>query len=150
MLPRHVYAGTSRSVNLRGLELSPSAIERIIKHADVMPAAGMLLNMHMLAGYACEEPFTPSIFRNREPHTMLEIIGFAYTPEHVEAGKNWADEFARDMKDAEGVMEGTYINLTWEDELDLAKIYGSAFGELKAMKREFDPTDVFKYAVPQL
>ena len=81
---------------------------------------------------------------------MVEILGVSGAEEDAEECGAWAEAFGRELRAAEGALEGTYMSLTAEDTVDLAKIYGEKLPRLLELKRKFDPENVFKNAVPRL
>jgi len=63
----------------------------------------------------------------------------------------WVTNFERDLRhtSAENILPGTYISLTPPEDLDLSKIYGSNLETMLDLKKEYDPENVFKLAVPR-
>jgi hypothetical protein len=148
MIPSTTFGG-SQTVSLA--KYTPQAISIIAKHMPLIPhdpSTGFVV--HPLRGPSCRPPVPDSVWRCREPHLMVEILGMASRQEICEAAQAWAKNFRNELKDVEGVLEGTYFSLTPKENIDLEKIYGEHLGELMALKEEYDPKRVFKHAVPQL
>jgi hypothetical protein len=150
MASARLYQGALHSVSLRGLRVSPDTVAMLAKHGERMRGRGVLFCMHMLHGRAVTPPFPPNLHRNREVHYVVEVIGFVASPAGAEEGRRWAEDMVGDLRTAEEVMEGTYLSVTWKDDVDLKKIYGSKLARLMELKRKKDPTNVFQYARPQL
>lgn len=144
------YPGKVQAANTRGLQLSQPAIEVLAKYGATMPPTATVAAMHVLHGYSTRQASTRDLFRNREEHAMLEIVGTSSTPEGAEDCRVWAEGFGREMRAAEGVLEGSYLPLMSEDTVDLGRIYGEKYGRLLELKRKFDPQNVFRNAVPRL
>lgn len=145
-----VYPGLCETVTLRGPKLSASAIETFAKYAELQPTSAVLTSFHSMHGSLTEVQPLPSVFRNREPHYVLEIVGLSTTPEGAEEGKMWATEFADEMRKAEGNLESTHVSMTPKDRIDLAKIYGDNLSKLLELKKERDPDNVFSNTSPPL
>ena len=150
MIPHVAYPGSVQTASTRGLQFSDAAIEVLAKYAATMPPTALLIGMHVLHGVSTEGAGPPNVFRNREAHSMIEILGVSGAKEDAEESGAWAEAFGREMRAAEGALEGTYMSLTAEDTVDLGKIYGEKLDRLLELKRKFDPENVFKNAVPRL
>jgi hypothetical protein len=148
ILPSTTFGGP-QTVSLA--KYTPQATSIIAKHVPLMPhdpCTGFVI--HPLRGPSCRPPLPDSVWRYREPHFMVEILGMASSQEACEASQGWAKHFRNELKEVEGALQGTYISLTAKENIDLEKIYGEHLGELMALKEEYDPNRVFKHAVPQL
>jgi hypothetical protein len=148
ILPSTTFGG-SQTVSLA--KYTPQAISIIAKHVPFMPHDPCtVFTIHSLSGPSCRPPLPDSVWRYREPHFMVEIVGLASGQEACEASQGWAKHFRNELKEVEGALQGTYFSLTAKENIDLEKIYGEHLGELMALKEEYDPNRVFKHAVPQL
>jgi hypothetical protein len=148
MIPASVFGG-AQTVSLA--RCSPEAISIMAKHVPVMPRDPCTaLQIHSLRGPSCQPPFSDSVWRCREPHFMLEILGMASSKKAYEIPRAWAVNFRKDLEEVEGALEGTYISLTDEKNISLERIYGMHLKELKKLKETYDPNRVFKHTVPQL
>jgi len=150
VIPPVMYPGICRTVSLRDLRLSNSAIETFARYAELQPKTAGLMTFHSMHGSFAGSPPMPSIFRNREAHYMLEIIGLSVVPEGGEEEKIWANRFGDEMGKAEGNLESTYLPLTPTELVDLKKVYGEHLDKLVALKKEVDPKNVFRHTLPEL
>jgi FAD/FMN-containing dehydrogenase len=72
--------------------------------------------------------------------------------EDAKKSLEWITRFYNDLSgtDADNILPGTYISLTPPEKLDLSRIYGSNYKTVLDLKREYDPHNVFKLAVPMI
>ena len=104
-----------------------------------------------------DEPVYPGhaevdLRRLRVEHHMLELVATTPVKELEAKGAEWATELLSEVRknDAENVLESSYISLLDNDDSDYRKIYGAHYKTLVALKKKYDPSNVFKYAVPRL
>jgi hypothetical protein len=152
-VPKGVY-GSSRTHNLREMGSEASAI--IGSALEKMPSdPAAMLSVHQLRGSSAKET-SNSVFGTRDPHFMLEILGYASTKEDRSKNVEWAVETweAIGQIGNDIVLPGAYISLEPPglnaDQAPLSRIYGTNDGEVLALKRKFDPTNTFDLAVPRL
>ena len=150
LIPSTTYRGSVQAANVRGHQLSEEAIDILAKYGTAMPLTASVAAFHVLQGYSTRNTSMPSLFRYREPHLMLEIVGVSSTEEGVEECRTWAEGFGREMRAAEGMLEGVYLPLTPQKTVDLKKVYGEKYERLLELKRKFGPNNVFRNAVPRL
>ncbi|KAF6824818.1 d-lactate dehydrogenase [Colletotrichum musicola] len=146
MVPQGVYRGSSHGVNFRGLGLSAGAQEVFVETGSMIPGDGTLISMHQLRGKAARGDHLPGVFRNREDHLMLEVIGLVATKEKAKEGKEWADAVKNGMKGVEGVMEVGYYSLLPKGEVGMEVMYGESWEFIKALKEKVDPGNLFRFA----
>lgn len=144
------YPGRAETVNVRGLRFSDEVIDVLARYGAAMPPSASVAGIHVCHGYSTRNTANPALFRYRVTHCMLEIVGLSSTPEGAEECRAWAAGFGREMREAEGVLEGSYLPLTPQDVVDLEKIYGAKYGRLLELKRRYDPHNVFRSALPRL
>lgn len=99
---------------------------------------------------SCSKDVPDAVLPFRAPQTVLEILGFGQDEESSKETAQWARETRDVIYNSQDAMEGTYLPLTAPEVLDLEKVYGEKWAELKGLKAEHDPDGVFKYAVPGL
>lgn len=121
---------------------------------DVLHLAGSTLtsphsavSVHSLHGAAARVPVAETAFGNRDPHLMIEIIAL-WEPDDDRAGEHraWAGEVSSALESE--ALPGGYPNLLGVDEVArAAHAYGSNTERVLAVKRRFDPNNVFR-AIP--
>lgn len=146
MVPQGVYRGASHGVNFKGLALSAGAQEVFVEKGSLIPGNGTLISMHQLRGKASRGDHLPGVFRNREDHLMLEVIGLVATKEKAQEGKEWADAVKNGMKNVEGVMEVGYYSLLPKGEVGMEVMYGESWDIVQALKEKVDPGNLFRFA----
>lgn len=118
---------------------------------------GTMMSIHQLRGMSTK-PQVASVFESRDPHFMLEILGFSNEATMQSEAEAWAVGMAKDVLQASpgDTLPTGYISLynsqlqvSSPDEL-LEKTYGSKVKVLKILKSKFDPENVFGLTVPTL
>ncbi|KAE8168699.1 hypothetical protein BDV40DRAFT_3002 [Aspergillus tamarii] len=152
MVPSSVY-GSSRTLNL--YSVTPEVAEAIGRNLTTLPTdPGTMISMHQLRGPSAA-PKDNSVFATREPHYMLEIVGFAVVEDRKGEAEHWASNIAEAVSKTDGgnILPTTYISLysAPEREVDpLSQFYGSHAEEILSLKKEYDPEGFFHWTVPQL
>ncbi|KAJ5921424.1 6-hydroxy-D-nicotine oxidase [Penicillium verhagenii] len=154
-VPDRVY-GSSWTFNVS--RITPALAETIARNLSVLPNdPGAMFSMHQLRGPSAAPQAHGSLFLPREPHYMLEILGYAATPENQDRSEAWARQMAQEVEQAaEGsLLETPYVSLYNSTRSENAvrwveKVYGEKAGVLRDLKAKFDPTNVYKLTVPSL
>ncbi|TDZ31888.1 FAD-linked oxidoreductase aurO [Colletotrichum spinosum] len=145
LCPTSTFRGSGYGVNLSDLSVSDEVAGMFAKHGPLLPGDGTLVCVHQLRGKAAHPEF-PSVFRHRQDHSLLEIVGFTTTKEKSTEGKDWADGFKNELTGLEGVMEGGYYSLLPKGEVSMEVIYGEHWETVKGLKAKYDPENVFQFA----
>lgn len=149
LIPQHAYGG-ERTVTVRNL--TNQVIEIIGRNIAKMPSDSA-------TGFSIQEcrgpsatPHPGSVFGTRKPHFVLEMIGSVANLESMNASQAWAATFRKELLQSSGnnLLPGTYISVTKPGDNSLSNIYGPNYQALLALKRKFDPKDVFNLAIPRL
>jgi hypothetical protein len=149
MIPKHTY-GTIFTVNF--YDLTPEVLEVIGIHGKKQPNnPELLFGIHELRSDAPREPNIDTVFDNRVPHFLIEIIPLASTPEVFAEGLVWGEAFINALRntDPTNIVPATYISLTPNKELNMKTIYGSRHETFKKIKKQYDPQNVFNNALPR-
>lgn len=151
MVPSSVWT-RAQTVNVS--HLSADVIETCAEHCVGMPRTGSGLFLHELrrcspsSGALAE--FPDAVFAARVPHVMIEIVGGSLTEEESEGAKRWALDCRNGLMTSDATMATSFLALTPPEHVDIDKIYGENAGELRRLRKKFDPDGVFKYAVPKM
>lgn len=156
LLPASVYgSGFTHSVTA----ITPTLAEVIGQNLAKMPAdPGTMFSVHQLRG-ASATPQKPSssVFASREPHFMLEILGYAAEEKQQEEAEQWALHIAHSVEEADpgSVLQTPYVSLYNTAQAKsptdvLEKAYGPHATLVRDLKTKFDPNNVFSLAVPVL
>ena len=134
------------------VEIRTRSVPRLTQGVcDVLKLAGSTLtspfsavSVHSLHGAATRVPVTETAFGNRDPHLLIEIIaiwepGDARSSDH----RAWASDLSCALESE--ALPGSYPNLLGPDEVaQIAHAYGPNADRLLAVKRRFDPDNVFR------
>jgi hypothetical protein len=153
LIPRTMY-GTSRTRNV--YQLTPEVVETLGRHLEKMPSdPGAMFSIHQ-SRVSSAHPQSNSVFASREPHFMLEILGYS-SQENSEESETWAIDLWEDIQktDNKNFLGSTYISLdVWEEEPSqpktLSRFFGSHADEVIELKKKYDPQNVFELTVPRL
>lgn len=155
MIPPSI-AGTGFSHNVH--RIPPLVAEAIGRNLAVMPSdPGCMVSIHQLRGPSAGPQDHSSVFATREPHYMLELLGFA-TSGDQEVSRQWAVQITEEIKqaDPDNVLSTAYISVynsavqAKSPSEALEKTYGPKVETLKDLKAKFDPDGIFALTVPAL
>lgn len=149
MLPAKTY-GTIFTVNL--FELTPEVLEVIGIHAKRQPNnPEVLFGIHELRADAPRESSVETVYDNRQPHFLLEMIPMGPSLDILAEATAWAEAFRDDLRRTEpsNIVASTYISLTSPKESVMESIYGVKYQKLKEIKGIYDSRNTFKSALPQ-
>ncbi|KAL5338364.1 hypothetical protein BJX70DRAFT_366891 [Aspergillus crustosus] len=162
LVPENVY-GSSWTFDVV-FPVSPSLVKALAQNLGRLPSDPVaMFSLHELRAVSPSvgDQAGKSVFSEnaRQPHYMIEILGFATTDEAREASQVWG---ARTAEEAEGVArgEGTLLPSVYISLYDSANassadgllemVYGEKKEALKELARRFDPEGVFRLAVPEI
>ncbi|KAL3443135.1 FAD-binding domain-containing protein [Aspergillus insuetus] len=156
-LPTGVY-GSAWTHNLARIPQNVAeVIGRNIARLPSDPAT--MLSVHQLRGPSVEGHGSgeDSLFATREPHYMLEVLGYATVASAQEEAQKWAAQMAAEIQQADpgNVLPSAYISLYnsvrggLPDKV-LEKVYGPKADVVRALKAKFDPENVFRLVVPAI
>ncbi|MEV0949023.1 FAD-binding oxidoreductase [Promicromonospora sp. NPDC050249] len=136
---RHVEIRT-RSVP----SLTAEVREALIHAGSTLTSPTSAVSVHSLHGAAQRMPATQTAFGNRDPHLMIEVIAL-WEPGDPRAAEHraWAADVTRTLEPE--ALPGGYPNLLTAEETDqVAHAYGPNTERLLALKRRYDPENVFR------
>jgi hypothetical protein len=155
MIPETVYGSGNFTHSVHSI--SPTVAGVIGKRLRDMPQnPGSMLSIHQLRGPSTKPEDRPSVFAAREPHFMLEILGYSTVEEQAAEAEAWAEGIYDEIAAVEpgSLLATPYISLfktrgKKADEV-LEKIYGPMATVVKDLKNSFDRDNVFSLTVPML
>jgi FAD/FMN-containing dehydrogenase len=125
--------------------LRAETIELLIGRAQQFSSPFSAVSIHHFHGAASRVPgSSETAFAPRQDHLMVEIVA-AWEPPSPEADQQqvqWAQESSRAL--APYALQGGYVNMLDTEEQDRVPLtFGSNYARLRALKRTYDPDDVF-------
>ena len=140
--------GSVDTISIRAL--TDEVVDVIARNVEITPAQfGTGLAIHV-APSPSENSLKESVFGAHEAHYMLEFLHTSTVKESVEESTGWAKNFLAEIQrtDQANILPSTYISLTPPGRNTLKQIYGSNYDFVMALKKKYDPENVFGLAVP--
>jgi hypothetical protein len=150
MLAPRVY-GHSTTVSLS--ELTPEFIDQFALCAAKIPRdciGGVAFHGLSALSPSCSPDAPSSVCPYTEPLFVVEMIGHGANEGAGRTASAWARDSFEKLASVEGTSTKTYTPLTAPDLTNVEAIYGQKLRLLKELKNEYDPTGVFKNAVPMV
>jgi FAD/FMN-containing dehydrogenase len=142
-------AGWHWDIRTRSLPvLMPGAIDAIVAAIARRTSPHSMVNWHHFHGAATRIPAEAIAFGLRQEHFMVEIVA-SWEPDGTNgaAHRQWAQDLWRSL--APFALPGGYPNLLGPDDREqAAAAYGGNAARLRALKRRFDPDQLFASAIP--
>ena len=140
--------GRNNTVSVRAF--TPKVSQIIRKHTETLPG-GVGFASHFLSGPSLE-PNEQSVFGTRVEHIVLEILSATQYETKMEECIAWGKAFRKDLLESapEDVVGAGFPALLTAEESDLRKIYGHKYEVLIALKRKYDPHNIFKNTIPRI
>jgi Berberine and berberine like len=146
--PKESY-GSTCTINLRKLTEEVNIVigQEIAKMPD---DPSTLLVIHQLRGPS-EAANADSVFGARAAHYCLEFVATSSDQERTKVAWDWAVGFRDAIRktNAQNILTATYISLTPPTEASSPAIYGENWDKLVEIKKQYDPKNVFKHALPK-
>ncbi len=123
-------------------ELNEGAMETMISFARSKATPGCQVFLEHLHGAARRGPVSETAFANRDNEYNLGIFTFTPNPAEIEKNTLWARELWGALQpNAAGRV---YVNYLGADEADrIREAYGPNYDRLAALKKKYDPTNLF-------
>jgi FAD/FMN-containing dehydrogenase len=117
--------------------------ETIVRHLDASDAAMRVAQLRVLGGAMARVPADATAFAHRSSRIMVNVASFYEGPEDREKRAAWVDGLFAALRQGDG---GVYVNfLADEGEERIRAAYpGSTWDRLAAIKRRYDPTNLFR------
>jgi Berberine and berberine like len=124
-------------------ELSDEAIDVIVSNAASVPSPYSSILMEYYGGASSREPEGGTAFPHRLPQFDLVIISNWITKEEDEKNISWTRDFWEAIQPYSS--HKVYVNvLGVEGEDRVKEAYGDSFPKLAALKRKYDPGNLFR------
>lgn len=123
--------------------LSNAAIDLLIASAASLPGPECEIFVAQLGGAMSRVAPTATAFVGRDAHFIMNVHGRWSDPHDDERVRAWARQV---FQDAAAYATGSgYVNFLTEDEAErVAASYGANYPRLQALKRRFDPGNLFR------
>jgi FAD/FMN-containing dehydrogenase len=125
-------------------DLGDAAVDALVGAAEEMRSPLSALHIHHLRGAVSRIPADATAFGNRDARFVLNIVGTWPDPSDSVANTEWVrDTYAAVSPYANG---SSYVNFMADEGQDHARAaYSqSAYARLVALKREYDPRNLFR------
>jgi FAD/FMN-containing dehydrogenase len=124
-------------------ELSDDAIDTILQHAKTVASPQSAIILELYGGAATQEPAGGTAFPHREELFDLVVISGWMNKEEDEKNIRWTRAFWDAMQPF--YSHHVYMNvLGVEGEQRVKEAYGKSYQRLLAVKRKYDPQNVFR------
>ena len=144
-------SGYGRNLSINVHELSDEILQIVAQEIQKMPDNHSTLFSILEFRGAAATPNEESVFSPRTQHYLIEFIAISSTAEGTSGAWEWAVRFrdAIAKTDSRNILANTYISLTPPEESHLGKIFQDNREKLIQIKGEYDPSNVYKHALPQ-
>ena len=123
--------------------LGEAQVDAVVAAAEDMPTGDLQVEMLLLGGAITDVNEDDTAYPKRNAEIAFNVTAGWQDPSHTAAHVEWA----RKTHDALNRLgpAGAYINFLGADKPDLAAVFGQAkLDRLRAVKRTYDPADVFQ------
>jgi FAD/FMN-containing dehydrogenase len=126
---------------LRGLD--DAAIDTLVRYHRTVTSPKTEIHVHHMGGAVARVPAGATAFGDRSAPFLLNIVAGTHTPEGFDEAVAWAQDLHSAM--APSLTGGTYVNfLTDQGEDRVRAAYGEKYDRLRALKGEYDPSNLFR------
>lgn len=133
-------------------KLTPEVLDVISEHAPLQPNnPEVLLACHDLRLEA-PQGSAGSVFTNRFPHFVMEIIPITSSEDDFPSVKAWGQRFydALMKTNPANIMPSTYLPLTPPERSNVKCIYGDRYELFRGLKEAYDPENKFSTALARV
>lgn len=127
-------------------ELTDEAMAFIHERATGRPDPSVLIHVPIMGGATAAVPADATAFGDRSAPFMLSIDGNTYDPSRFDEMRAWVRETIEAARNLEGA-GGTYLNFTGDEATDQRVVeqqFGRNLDRLRAVKRRYDPDNLFR------
>ena len=125
-------------------ELPDAAIDAHVAHAAKLPSALSGMHLYPIDGAVHRRARDATAWGYRDAAWSLVIFGVDPDPAKAPALKQWARDYGTAVHPFN--LEGAYANFMMDDEGEarVKAAYGASFNRLAAVKRTYDPANLFQ------
>jgi FAD/FMN-containing dehydrogenase len=123
-------------------ELTDRLIDVIVEHTSAMPSAASTFDFHHMGGAVARVPDDGTAFGDRRAAFCFNIVGVWDEPAADAPNRQWARSFSAAMEPFG--TGGVYVNFTADPDLVQAAYSGAKYERLRALKRQYDPSNLFR------
>jgi FAD/FMN-containing dehydrogenase len=127
-------------------ELTDEAMAFIHQRALTRPDPSVLIHTPILGGATARVAADETAFGDRSAAFMLSFDGATYDPANFDAVRDWVRESIEAARGLQGA-GGAYLNFSADagtDERVLQQQFGGNLDRLRAIKRQYDPDNLFR------
>jgi FAD/FMN-containing dehydrogenase len=139
--PSYHPIGTSRTMFID--KVDRGVADMIVERLSSTDAMLRVAQIRVLGGAMARVPVDATAFAHRRSRIMVNVAALYERPEQAAAYEPWVNGFVAALKQGDN---GAYVNfLVDEDEARIRAAYpGKTWDRLRAIKRRYDPTNLFK------
>ena len=117
--------------------------EEIIDRLEASDAPVRVAQLRVLGGAVARVPAEATAYAHRASRIMVNLAAFYESPEEQVEREAWVSDFAASLQQGD---QGVYVNFLGEaSEAQVRMAYpGSTWDRLAAVKRRYDPTNLFR------
>lgn len=127
-------------------ELTDDAMALVHQKAMTKPDPRVLVHIPIMGGATAAVGADDTAFGDRSAPFMLSVDGNTYDGSNFETVRSWVKDFIDDAQKLEGV-GGAYLNFSGDDATEETVVqaqYGGNLERLRAVKKAYDPDNLFR------
>jgi hypothetical protein len=123
--------------------LPDAAIQAHLEHAAKLPSSFSLMHLYPIDGAVHRKASSDTAWGNRDAIWSMVIAGIDPDPRRAEEIRKWARDYWAAVHPFD--LEGAYPNFMMEDEGEerIKASFGTNYPRLAALKKKFDPANLF-------
>jgi hypothetical protein len=117
--------------------------ETIVQHLEASDAPLRVAQLRVLGGAIARVPADATAFAHRDSRILVNVASFYVGPEDRDRRQAWVDGFAAVLRQGD---DGAYVNFLADEGVERVKAAypGPTWDRLAAIKRRYDPSNVFR------
>jgi FAD/FMN-containing dehydrogenase len=137
------YHPTAAARTLFMDRIDRSVAQRIVERLEASDASMRVAQLRVLGGAMSRVPADATAFAHRSKRIMVNVAAFYEGPDDRPLRENWVVDFADELRQGD---DAAYVNfLVDQGEAGVRSAYpGATWNRLAAIKRRYDPTNLFR------